>query len=80
MPDTLNVLEAVAATESIRQAAQLVHLHHNTVATRLDAAEEVLGFPLREIYGRTRLLVALTLYRLYGSSGAQRLEQVRSEA
>lgn len=80
LPDTLNVLEAVAATESIRQAAQLVHLHHNTVATRLDAAEEVLGFPLREIYGRTRLLVALTLYRLYGSSGAQRLEQVRSEA
>ncbi|WP_197085741.1 helix-turn-helix domain-containing protein [Corynebacterium comes] len=64
LPDTLNVLEAVAATESIRQAAQLVHLHHNTVAHRVEAAESVLGFPLREIYGRTRLLIALTLYRL----------------
>ncbi|QGU08444.1 hypothetical protein COCCU_12720 [Corynebacterium occultum] len=73
-PDTLNVLEAVAATESIRQAAQLVHLHHNTVATRVDAAEGVLRFPLREIYGRTRLLIALTLYRLHGSSGARRLD------
>lgn len=64
LPDTLNVLEAVAATESIRQAAQLVHMHHNTVAHRVEAAEEVLGFPLREIYGRTRLLIGLTLYRL----------------
>jgi hypothetical protein len=64
MPDTLNVLEAVAATESIRQAAQLVHMHHNTVAHRVEAAEAVLGFPLREIYGRTRLLIGLTLYRL----------------
>ncbi|RSZ64684.1 PucR family transcriptional regulator [Corynebacterium hylobatis] len=64
LPDTLNVLEAVAATESIRQAAQLVHMHHNTVAHRVEAAEGVLGFPLREIYGRTRLLIGLTLYRL----------------
>lgn len=68
LPDTLNVMEAVAATESIRQAAQLVHLHHNTVAHRVEAAEAVLGFPLREIYGRTRLLIALTLYRLSRSA------------
>lgn len=74
LPDTLNVLEAVAATESIRQAAQLVHLHHNTVASRVEAAEEALGFHLRENYGRTRLLVALTLYRLHGSSQMRRLE------
>lgn len=72
LSDTLNVLEAVAATESIRQAAQLVHLHHNTVAHRVEAAEGVLGFPLREIYGRTRLLIALTLYRLSRGSAAVR--------
>lgn len=74
LPDTLNVLEAVAATESIRQAAQLVHLHHNTVAARVEAAEAALGFHLRENYGRTRLLVALTLHRLNGSSTIRRLE------
>lgn len=78
LPDTLNVLEAVAATESIRQAAQLVHLHHNTVAHRVEAAEEVLGFPLREIYGRTRLLIALTLYRLFRSSERSRPESLVS--
>lgn len=72
-PDTLSVLEAVAATESIRQAAQLAHLHHNTVAARVESAETVLGFQLRENYGRTRLLIALTLYRLYRSSGTRQL-------
>lgn len=71
-PETLNVLEAVAATESVRQAAQLVHLHHNTVAHRVEAAEAVLGFPFREVYGRTRLLIALTLYRLHKRVGESR--------
>lgn len=73
-PETLNVLEAVAATESVRQAAQLVHLHHNTVAHRVEAAEAVLGFPFREVYGRTRLLIALTLYRLHNGAGESRPE------
>lgn len=67
-PDTLNVLEAVSATESIRRAASLVHLHHNTVAHRVETAEKVLGFTFRENYGRTRLLIGLTLYRLSRSS------------
>lgn len=71
-PEMLNVLEAVAATESVRQAAQLVHLHHNTVAHRVEAAEVVLGFSFREVYGRTRLLIALTLYRLHGGAGESR--------
>lgn len=68
-PDTLAVLEAVAATESIRQAAKLVHLHHNTVAQRAEVAEGVLGFEFREHYGRTRLLMGLTLHRLAVSAG-----------
>ncbi len=70
LPDVLAVLEAVAATDSIRQAAQLVHMHHNTVAQRVEAAEDVLGFSFRENYGRTRLLVGLTLHRLSSSRGS----------
>lgn len=69
-PDTLAVLEAVAATESIRQAAKLVHLHHNTVAQRAEAAERVLGFEFRGHYGRARLLTGLTLHRLSVSAVA----------
>ena len=64
MPDMLTVLEAVAATDSIRRAAQLVHMHHNTVAQRVRDAERALGYPLTEPYGRTRLMVGLILYRL----------------
>ena len=62
--DMMTVLEAVAATESIRRAAQLVHMHHNTVAQRVRDAENVLGYPLTEPCGRTRLMVGLILYCL----------------
>ncbi len=62
--DSLAVMEAVAATDSIRQAAQLVHLHHNTVASRVREAETVLGYSLTVPYGRTRLMVGLILYRV----------------
>lgn len=68
-PDTLAVLEAVAATESVRQAAKLVHLHHNTVAQRAEVAERMLGFEFRGHYGRARLLIGLTLHRLSASAG-----------
>lgn len=64
VPDMVTVLEAVAATDSIRRAAQLVHMHHNTVAQRVRDAERALGYPLTEPYGRTRLMVGLILYRL----------------
>ncbi len=65
--EMLDILEAVAATDSLRKAAQAVHMHHNTVARRVERAEQVLGFPLTEPYGRTRLFLALVLRRLYGS-------------
>jgi hypothetical protein len=62
--DTVPILEAVAATESLRRAAANVHLHHNSVATRVQRSERILGFPVTEPYGRARLLVALVLRRL----------------
>jgi hypothetical protein len=62
--DTVVILEAVSATESLRRAAGLVHLHHNSVANRVQRAERILGFSVSEPYGRSRLLLALTLRRL----------------
>ncbi len=66
-PATVTILEAVAATESLRRAASYVHLHHNSVATRVRRAERLLGFSVTEPYGRSRLLLALTLRRLRGA-------------
>lgn len=57
-------LETVAATCSIRQAAGVLHLHHNSVAHRVARAEAELGFSIGAPYGRSRLLVALILQRL----------------
>jgi DNA-binding PucR family transcriptional regulator len=65
--EMLNTLLAVAATDSLRRAARIVHLHHNSVAHRVERAEKVLGFRCTEPYGRTRLLLILTLHRLLES-------------
>lgn len=65
--EMLVCLEAVAATDSLRKAAALLHLHHNSVASRVERAERYLGFGLMEPYGRTRLFMALVLRRLLES-------------
>ncbi|MFJ3212595.1 PucR family transcriptional regulator [Streptomyces flaveolus] len=57
-------LETVAATGSIRQAAAILHLHHNSVAHRVARAEAEFGFQIGAPYGRSRLLVALIIQRL----------------
>ena len=61
---TLAALRAVCEAESIRIAAKTLHMHHSSVAQRLDHAEQVLGFPIRTALGRNRLTIALTLRRL----------------
>ena len=63
-PELLRTLEAVAATESVRRAAAMIHLHHNSVRHRIERAEKDLGFSVTEPYGRVRLMTALTLRRL----------------
>jgi len=67
-PDMLVCLEAVSATESVRKAARQLHLHHNSIALRVERAERYLGFSFTEPYGRNRLFLALVLRRL-GQSG-----------
>jgi hypothetical protein len=65
--DMLVCLEAVAATDSLRKAARLLHRHHNSVAYRVERAERRLGFSVTEPYGRNRLFLALVLRRLQES-------------
>ncbi|MFR9803171.1 helix-turn-helix domain-containing protein [Pseudonocardia sp. RS010] len=67
--EVLHTLEVVASTESMRRAATILHLHHNSVAHRVTRAEKVLGFSLGEPYARSRLMLALVLRRLRDSAG-----------
>lgn len=66
-PEMLSCLETVAATDSLRKAARHVHLHHNSVAHRVERAERYLGFSFTEPYGRVRLFMLLVLRRLHES-------------
>ncbi|WP_216913217.1 helix-turn-helix domain-containing protein [Nocardia noduli] len=66
-PEMLHTLLAVAATESLRQAARVVHMHHNSVTYRVQRAEKMLGFSCTKPYGRSRLMFVLTLHRILDS-------------
>jgi hypothetical protein len=61
---TLTALRALCETESIRVAARALHMHHSSIAQRLDHAEVVLGYSVRTALGRNRLAIALALRRL----------------
>jgi hypothetical protein len=65
--ETLDVLTAVIATDSVRKAATLVHRHHSSMAGRLARAEAALGFDVNSPTGRFRLMLALGLRRLRDS-------------
>ena len=63
-PEDLETLDAYCATGSQRQAADLLHLHHSSVARRLDQIGRTLGIELTEPTGLTRARLALTAWRL----------------
>lgn len=60
----LETLEALAATDSVRAAAQLLGLHHSTVQGRIGRIERDLGFDVTSSSGRQRVTAALLLHRL----------------
>jgi hypothetical protein len=64
LANELELLQAVVATNSIRQAAALVHRHHSTIAPRLEHAEAVLGYRFDSPDGWFRLRLALVLRQL----------------
>ncbi|KUI45130.1 ABC transporter substrate-binding protein [Mycobacterium sp. IS-1590] len=65
--DDLETLEAYCATASLRRAADLLHLHHSSVARRLENLSKAMGFNLTEPGGLLRASVAVTAWRLSGT-------------
>ncbi|NUW43611.1 PucR family transcriptional regulator [Nonomuraea rhodomycinica] len=63
-PEDLETLDAYCATGSLRQAADLLHLHHSSVSRRLDQIARTLGVELTDPTGLTRARLALTAWRL----------------
>ncbi|WP_062982286.1 PucR family transcriptional regulator [Nocardia anaemiae] len=63
-PEDLETLDAYCATGSLRRAAELLHLHHSSVARRLEQIEKVTGIELAEPTGLLRARLALTAWRL----------------
>ncbi|HEV8166728.1 MAG TPA: helix-turn-helix domain-containing protein [Actinomycetota bacterium] len=62
--EDLETLDAYCAAGSVRRAAELLHLHHSSVARRLDQLGKTLGIDLTEPTGLTRARLALTAWRL----------------
>ncbi|MEU7855996.1 helix-turn-helix domain-containing protein [Nonomuraea sp. NPDC049141] len=63
-PEDLETLDAYCATGSLRQAADLLHLHHSSVARRIEQLAKTLRIDLTEPTGLTRARLALTTWRL----------------
>lgn len=60
----VDTLDAYCATGSLRRAADLLHLHHTSVARRLEQIGQALGIELTDPAGLTRARLALTTWRL----------------
>ncbi len=63
-PEDLETLDAYCTTGSQRRAANLLHLHHTSVARRLEHIGKALGIELTEPTGLVRAKLALTAWRL----------------
>ncbi|WP_455361825.1 PucR family transcriptional regulator [Streptomyces sp. SYSU K21746] len=63
-PENLQTLQAYCDTGSLRRAADLLHLHHSSVARRLEQIGKSLGIDLTEPTGLIRARLALTAWRL----------------
>ncbi|MBG0826622.1 helix-turn-helix domain-containing protein [Planomonospora sp. ID67723] len=63
-PEDLETLDAYCVTGSLRRAADLLHLHHSSVARRIEQLGRTLGIDLTEPTGLTRARLALTAWRL----------------
>ncbi|KUO20294.1 helix-turn-helix domain-containing protein [Streptomyces dysideae] len=63
-PEDLETLGTYCATGSLRRAADLLHLHHSSVARHLEQTGKTLGIDLTEPTGLLRARLALTAWRL----------------
>ncbi|MFK4066711.1 helix-turn-helix domain-containing protein [Streptomyces sp. NPDC029674] len=62
--DDLETLDAYCSTGSLRRSADLLHLHHSSVARRLEQLGKTLNMDLTEPTGLLRARLALTAWRL----------------
>jgi hypothetical protein len=63
-PEDLDALDVYCTTGSVRRAADLLHLHHSSVARRLEQLGKTLGLELAEPAGLTRARIAVAAWRL----------------
>lgn len=63
-PEDLETLDTYCATGSLRRAADLLHMHHSSIARRLEHIAKTLEIELTEPTGLTRARLALTAWRL----------------
>ncbi|RKS05056.1 PucR-like helix-turn-helix protein [Nocardiopsis sp. Huas11] len=63
-PEDLDTLDVYCATGSLRRAAELLHLHHSSVARRLEQIGRSLGVELTDPAGLVRARLALVSWRL----------------
>ncbi|MFI9150171.1 helix-turn-helix domain-containing protein [Streptomyces sp. NPDC053367] len=70
-PDDLATLDAYCTTGSLRRAADLLHLHHSSVARRVDQLAKALALDLTDPAGLTRARLALAAWRLLDDAAAE---------
>ncbi|MFD9441528.1 PucR family transcriptional regulator [Streptomyces sp. NPDC060006] len=63
-PEDLETLDTYCAVGSLRRTADRLHLHHSSVARRLEQIGRTLGIELTEPAGLVRARLALTLWQL----------------
>ncbi|MDA2809199.1 helix-turn-helix domain-containing protein [Nocardiopsis sp. RSe5-2] len=63
-PEDLETLEVYCAVGSVRRTAERLHLHHSSVARRIERIGGDLGVDLTDPAGSTRAGMALALWRL----------------
>lgn len=60
----LETLHAISTTNSVRDAASVLHLHHSTVQERAARADRVLGWKVLSQRGKQRTQLALVMRRI----------------
>ena len=63
-PGDLETLDAYCGADSVRRAADLLHLHHSRIARSLDQIGRTLGINLTEPTGSIRARLSRTAWRL----------------
>ncbi len=61
----MKILDQLGRRDSLREVATTLHMHHSSVAYRVDRISELLGFDVRSGDGRYRARTALLLWHLH---------------